>query len=71
MFWCFEKHVFGFWFLGLCVRKFGYEVVAVVLCVSDCYMYNKISCFYFSPCEMGVCIYIHHTGEETGFGDRL
>ena len=61
MFWCFEKHVVGFWFLVfgcVCERKFGYEVVAVVLCcvvlfVSDCYMYNKISCFYFSPCENG------------------
>ena len=50
--------VFGFWFLGLCVRKFGYEVVAVVLCVSDCYMYNKIFCFYFSPCENG-SVYIY------------
>ena len=47
-------------------EKIGYEVGPVVLCV-----YNKISCFYFSPCEMGVCIYTHHTGEETGFGDRL
>lgn len=58
--------VFGFWFFGSVCEKIGYEVGPVVLCV-----YNKISCFYFSPCEMGVCIYIHHTGEETGFGDRL